>query len=75
MKIRHLVVKRGARGPLHDWQPSAELRAEGWKPLRLPDDPAQAAARAPRVLPPRGIRAGVILAGTAMTLVTALRFR
>lgn len=46
MKIRHLVEKKGARGPLHYWQPSAELRAEGWNPLRLPDDPAQAAARA-----------------------------
>jgi hypothetical protein len=46
MKIRHLVERKGARGSLHYWQPSAELRAEGWNPLRLPDDPAQAAARA-----------------------------
>jgi integrase len=39
MKIRHLVAKRNTDGTArHYWQPSAELRAEGWLPRRLPDD-------------------------------------
>jgi hypothetical protein len=46
-KIRHLVAKANAAGRLrHYWQPSAELRAEGWLPERLPDDEFAAMARA-----------------------------
>lgn len=47
LKIRHLVAKRNARGSARFyWQPSAELRAEGWQPERLPDDEGAAIARA-----------------------------
>jgi hypothetical protein len=46
-KIRHLVAKANAGGkPRHYWQPSAELRAEGWLPERLSDDEFAAMARA-----------------------------
>ena len=33
--IRHLVEKPGAHGPRWYWQPSAQLRADGWRPQRL----------------------------------------
>lgn len=46
MKIRHLVIKKGAAGDLHYWQPSAELRFYGWLPRRLPDDRAEAVRQA-----------------------------
>ena len=42
MRIRY-VIERGGR--LY-WQPSTALRREGWRPERLPDDWAAAAARA-----------------------------
>lgn len=34
-RIRHLVEKAGAHGPRWYWQPSAQLRADGWRPQRL----------------------------------------
>lgn len=47
LKVRHLVVKPGrAGGARHYWQPSAELRAEGWRAERLPADLTAAIARA-----------------------------
>lgn len=47
MKIRHLVAKKNADGTTrHYWQPSGELRAEGWQPERLSDDEGAAIARA-----------------------------
>lgn len=33
--VRHLVEKPGAHGSIWYWQPSAKLRAGGWKPHRL----------------------------------------
>jgi len=33
--IRYLVEKPGANGPRWYWQPSAQLRAQGWRPQRL----------------------------------------
>lgn len=42
LKIRHLVQKQGR----FYWQPSAALRAEGWRPMRLPDDAGEAMAKA-----------------------------
>lgn len=33
--VRHLVEKPGAHGPRWYWQPSAELRGQGWKSQRL----------------------------------------
>jgi integrase len=42
-KIRHLVAKKNTDGTArHYWQPSAELRAAGWKPRRLAQDQATA---------------------------------
>ena len=39
LKIRHLVAKKNSDGTArHYWQPSAELRAAGWKPRRLAAD-------------------------------------
>ncbi len=35
LKIRHLVARPGAAGPLYYWQPSAPLRLNGWKAQRL----------------------------------------
>lgn len=35
LHVRHLVEKPGARGPRWFWQPSAALRAAGWKSQRL----------------------------------------
>jgi len=47
MRVRHLVEKRRGDGSARFyWQPSAELRACGWRLQRLPDDRAEAAARA-----------------------------
>lgn len=46
MRIRFLIVKPGAAGPRFYWQPSRELRAAGWRLMRLPDDAAEAAAKA-----------------------------
>lgn len=47
MRVRHVVAKPGAAGQMRFyWQPSAQLRAAGWRPQRLPDDPAEALARA-----------------------------
>ena len=39
IKVRHLVMKTGADGPRFYWQPSAELRADGWRnrALRTPE--------------------------------------
>lgn len=46
--VRHLVRKPGrAGGPdRFYWQPASVLRAAGWRPQRLPDDPRMAAERA-----------------------------
>jgi hypothetical protein len=33
--VRHLVEKTGAHGPRWFWQPSAKLRAQGWRAQRL----------------------------------------
>lgn len=33
--VRHLVEKPGAHGPRWFWQPTAALRALGWRPMRL----------------------------------------
>lgn len=41
-RVRHLVEKQGR----FYWQPSAALRAAGWRPERLPEDRAAALARA-----------------------------
>lgn len=41
-KVRHLICKAGR----FYWQPSAELRAKGWAPERLPDDLVAAERRA-----------------------------
>lgn len=49
MKIRHLVVKKGAAGPAHYWQPAAALRAYGWRARRLSDDRADAMREAERL--------------------------
>lgn len=46
MKIRHLVEKPGRTGPRFFWQPSKALRKAGFKPARLPDERAQAIAKA-----------------------------
>lgn len=44
---RYLVTKPGRAGTMrYFWQPSRALRKEGWRPRRLPDDPAEAAAMA-----------------------------
>ena len=34
-QIRYLVERAGAHGPRWFWQPSSELRAQGWRPQRL----------------------------------------
>jgi len=47
LKIRHLVSKPGAGGSTrYFWQPAKTLRAQGWKPQRLPDNLAEAAVKA-----------------------------
>jgi hypothetical protein len=46
IKIRYFVEKKGARGSRFFWQPSNELRGEGWRPQRLPDDRNAAIAAA-----------------------------
>lgn len=46
MKIRHLVTKSSGGRAVHYWQPSAELRAAGWQPYRLPADLPAAVAKA-----------------------------
>jgi hypothetical protein len=46
MKVRYLITKPGRGGTRYFWQPSAALRAMGWRPERLPDDRTQAIARA-----------------------------
>ncbi|HOT83070.1 MAG TPA: hypothetical protein PLQ12_07185 [Candidatus Defluviicoccus seviourii] len=50
VQIPYLVAKRrrGSVAVAYYWQPSRELRASGWRALRLPDDlgAAEAAARA-----------------------------
>lgn len=46
LKVRHLVVKGPAHAPRFYWQPSADLRAAGWKLQRLHGDQAAAIARA-----------------------------
>jgi hypothetical protein len=47
IKVRYLVRKPGKfGGDRWFWQPSGELRAQGWQPTRLPDDEAQAVAAA-----------------------------
>jgi hypothetical protein len=46
MKVRHLVAKKLKLGELFYWQPSAELRAEGWRPVPLGKDLAAAITRA-----------------------------
>jgi len=33
-----LVKRRGAMGARYFWQPSTKLRAEGWRPRRVPDN-------------------------------------
>jgi hypothetical protein len=46
MKVRHFVERPGASGPRFYWQPSSELRAAGWRPMRLPAERAEAIAKA-----------------------------
>jgi integrase len=47
MKVRHLVVQRREDGTARTyWQPSTELRAAGWRPMRLPDDVGDAIRKA-----------------------------
>lgn len=46
VKVRHFVEKPGAKGSRYFWQPAKALRDLGWRPERLPDDRAQAIARA-----------------------------
>lgn len=40
IKVRHLVCRPGAAGalPRWFWQPSSKLRAQGWRPERVPAD-------------------------------------
>lgn len=45
-KLRYFVAKVGPKGTLFYWQPSASLRAAGWKPVRLPDTEEAARKRA-----------------------------
>lgn len=46
VKIRYLVEKPGRDAPRYFWQPSRDLAAAGWRPLRLADDRRQAIAEA-----------------------------
>jgi site-specific recombinase XerD len=46
IKVRYFVEKKGARGSRFFWQPSEELRAEGWRLQRLPDERTAAIAAA-----------------------------
>lgn len=47
-RTRHLIRLPGRAGgpPRYYWQPNTPLRALGWRPERLPDDPDQAKRRA-----------------------------
>jgi integrase len=45
-RIRYLTERPGPAGPRYFWQPSAALRAQGWKLTRLPDTLAGAVAMA-----------------------------
>jgi len=45
-RVRYLVERQGAAGPRYYWQPSAALRASGWRPRRLPNDRQAAVAAA-----------------------------
>lgn len=45
-KIRHFIERQSGGRVLFYWQPSAELRAQGWINHRLPDDRAAALAKA-----------------------------
>jgi hypothetical protein len=84
MKVRHLVEKPGAAGPRFYWQPSSELRAAGWRPMRLPNDRAEAMAKAERLnaevdawrrgelapdAPPAAARRRQVAAGTVAALI------
>jgi len=46
MKVRHFVERSGRAGSRFYWQPSSELRAAGWRPMRLPDEKGAALAKA-----------------------------
>lgn len=46
IKVRHLVAKVQGATTRWYWQPSAALRAQGWRPERLPQDRAAAMAAA-----------------------------
>lgn len=48
VQVRYLISKPGRHGPRFFWQPSTALRAAGWRPCRLPDDPAMAICEAQR---------------------------
>ena len=50
MKIRYFVTKPGAGGrPKHFWQPALSLRADGWAPVRLSDNPTIAISEAENI--------------------------
>jgi len=50
IKIRYLTERSARRGGVRRfWQPSAALRTDGWRMVRLPDDPAAAIAEAERL--------------------------
>ena len=82
-RIRYLTERPGAAGapPRYFWQPSGELRALGWRPLRVPDnwrelyDPAQLEAAAIAAAQQRNaeldawlaVRAASLAAGTSPT--------
>jgi integrase len=46
LRIRHLVAKGRPGAERHYWQPSAELRAQGWRAERLPEGLQAAVDRA-----------------------------
>lgn len=48
VRVRYLISKPGRHGPRFFWQPSMALRAAGWHPIRLPNDPAAAIREAER---------------------------
>lgn len=47
--VRYLVIKKTASGALHYWQPSKELRADGYKPVRLSNNLKEAIIEAERI--------------------------